>query len=143
MRRSERIEHEDVPALREALRGDGIVLRLSRIEAGVLEHLDPPVGQQLLQTRRDRRHRERGVGSLRPSQVRTHGDVRGVALEEVPEGRQGGTDPGVVGDTAVLEGNVQVGADEHALPRDVSLADGARAVHYGRSLPITSTSRHE
>ena len=143
MRRSERVEHEDVPVLREPLRGVGIVLRLSRIETGVLEYLDPPIGQELLQKRRDRRHRERGVGSFRPSEVGTHGNVRGVALEEVPEGRQGGTDPGVVRDTTVLEGDVQVGADEHALPRDVSLADGARAVHYGRSLPITSTSRHE
>ena len=100
-------------------------------------------GRSSLQTRRDRRHRERGVGAFRPPEVRAHGDVRGVALEEVPEGRQGGTDPGVVGDATVLEGDVQIGADEHALPRDVSLADGARAVHYGRSLPITSTSRHE
>jgi hypothetical protein len=47
MARPERVLHEDVPALGEASRAVGVVLRLARIEARVLEHLDALVREEL------------------------------------------------------------------------------------------------
>ena len=51
------------------------------------------------------------------------------ALEQQLERRQRGLDPRVVGDAAVLERDVQVGAEEDALARDVRFPNGARQPH--------------
>ncbi len=58
MRRAERVVDVEVAALGELAREAGVVLRLARVEARVLEHVDPVVRQQLVQPRRDRRDRE-------------------------------------------------------------------------------------
>ena len=102
------------------------------------------VREELAQPRGDRRHRERRVRALRPAEVRADGDLGGAALEEELERRQRGADARVVGDPPVLERDVQVGAHEDALARDVRVANRARPVHVTESsLPIRSTSRHE
>ena len=48
-----------------------------------------------------------------------------VGLEDRLDGRQGRADPGVVGDRAFLQGNVEVHADEDGGVGDVDLVDGA------------------
>ena len=66
---------------------------------------------------------------LRPPEVRADGHLGRAALEQQLQGRQRGADASVVGDAAVLERHVQVGADEHALAGDVGVANRARPVH--------------
>ena len=46
------------------------------------------------------------------------------AVEQGHDRRQGGPDPGVVGDLAVGEGDVEVDADEDPLPGGIEVADG-------------------
>src|SRR5216683_2806918 len=72
MRRAERIVHVEIAALRELLRERRVVLRLARVEARILEHLQPLVREQLAQTPLDRRHRIASVIllRLRPAEVR-------------------------------------------------------------------------
>src|SRR5262245_23071289 len=119
MRRAERIVDEEVAPLGEAPRGPGVVLRLSRVEARVLEYLDALVGQQLAEPRGDRSHRESRVGALRSAEVRAHGDVRRIAFEQELEGRQRGADPRVIGHPALVERDVEVRAYENSLARDI------------------------
>src|SRR5205823_12877242 len=81
---------------------------------------------------------------LRPAEVRADAQLGDPALEQQLEGRQRGTDARVVGDAAVLERDVQVGADQDCPPRDVGLADRARHPHYastaaGSEAPIFAT----
>ena len=145
MRRSERVVHEEVPALREALAptpgrspsrpGRSACSRAPRSRSSGRSSADAPRPAPS-------RTRGRGLSAGRGASRRRR--ARRLALEEVAERRQRGTDARVVGDPPVLERDVQVGADEHALARDVRVANGARAVHpTARSLPIRSTSRHE
>ena len=72
---------------------------------------------------------ERRILALRPAEVRADADRRGAALEQQLERRQRRADARVVGDGAVLERDVQVGADEDDLPRDVGVTDRARQPH--------------
>ena len=127
--RAERVLNEQVAVVRELARERGIVLRLARIEAGVLEHLDPIVGQQLAQPRAHGLDRKRGIGPLRAAEVRADADARGVLLEQQLQRRQRGLDPSRVRDATVFERYVQIGAHEHALAGDVGAANGARFLH--------------
>ena len=45
------------------------------------------------------------------------------ALDQVLDGRERLADPGIVDDTAVLDRDVEVDADQHALARDVEVAN--------------------
>ena len=81
-----------------------------------------------------------GSVALRAAEVRAHGDLAGAALEQQPERRQRRADARVVRDAAVLERDVEVGADEDALAGDVGGLDGPRQPH-ARSFPTRSTSR--
>jgi hypothetical protein len=65
-------------------------------------------------------------------------DEAGAPLAQRLDGGQGGADPGVVGDLAVLEGNVEVDSDQYALVLDVYVVKGLHS-----SLPIRSTTRLE
>ena len=129
MNRAEGVLDEQLVVVCQPPRELGVVGRLARVEARVLEHVEPLVGQQLPQPPGDGRHREGGVGPLRPAEVRADRDLLRVVLEQVLERRQRGADARVVGDAAVLERHVQVAAHEHALAGDVGLADGARLTH--------------
>ena len=126
VRRAERVVDVEVAVRGELARELGVVLRLARVEARVLEHVDALVRQQLAEPRRDGRHRERRVRPLRPAEVRADAHLRGAVLEQQLERRQRRADARVVGDAAVLERHVQVGAHEHALAGDVGVADRAR-----------------
>ena len=135
MRRAERVVDIEVAAVGE-LAGEALVVRrLARVEARVLEHVDALVRQELAQPRRDRSHRvlRAVLLRLRPAEVRADADLGGVPLEQEVEGRQRGADAGVVGDVAVLERHVEVGADEHGLPRDRRVADRAREPRHLRT----------
>ena len=59
MRRAERVVHVEVVAVRELARIPLVVLRLARVEAGVLEHAQPVVGDELAQALLDRCDRVR------------------------------------------------------------------------------------
>ncbi len=140
--RAERVVHVEVASLRE-LAGEALVVaRLAGIEAGVLEHLDARVGQERAQVLADGLDPETRVLALRPAEVRADPDAGDAAPEQVLERRQRRADARVVGDPAVLERDVQVGADEHDLPLDVSLPHGARPVVQS-TFPIRSTNRQE
>ena len=128
MRGAEGVVHVQVEAVGELARELRVVARLAGVEARVLEHPDPLVRQKLAQPGLDRLHRERGVFALRPAEVRADDDLGGAAFQQELERRQRGADPGVVGDLAVLERHVQVGAHEHALAGDVGVANGARVL---------------
>ncbi len=70
VRGAERVVDEDVHPRGESSRRLGIVLRLARVEARVLEHGETLVRDQLAQALGNRRDRECRIGSLRPSEVR-------------------------------------------------------------------------
>jgi hypothetical protein len=129
VRGAEGVVDEQVAAFGEAARGVRVVLGLAGVEARVLEDLHALVGKQLAQALGDRRHRERRVLSLRPPEVRAHGDGRRVALEQQLQRGKRGLDARVVGNPPVLERDVEVGADENVLPRDVRVANRARPPH--------------
>ena len=147
MRRAERVVDVEVAAVGELAREALVVRRLARVEARVLEHVDALVRQELSQPRRDRRHRvlRAVLLRLRPAEMRADAHLRRALLEQELERRQRGADAGVVGDAPVLERHVEVGADEHGLPRDVGVADGSRHPHYyaptaaGSVAPIFAT----
>ncbi len=141
VRRAERVVDEQVEVVGELPREPGVVRRLARVEACVLEHANPLVWQVLVQPSFHRLHRERGVLPLRPAEVRADDDLRGVAFEQEFERGQRGPDPRVVRHVAVLERDVQVRADEHPPAGDSGVSNGARAPQSRRS--IRSTSRHE
>ena len=122
MRRTEGVVHVEVGLAGELAGEFPIVARLLRVEAGVLEHANPLVREPLAQRVPHRSHRERHVRPFGPAEVRADDHLGRVALEEQLEGRQRGPDPRVVGDLAILERDVQVGADEHALPGDLRVA---------------------
>ena len=53
----------------------------------------------------------------------TREDELGPGLDERADGRDRRTDPGIVLDLAVSDGDVEIDADEDALPSDVRVAD--------------------
>src|SRR4029079_5036867 len=116
-----------------------------RVEARVLEHVDPLVRHELLEAGRNRRDYERGVVALRAAEVRADCHAGGAAGEEKLERRHSGADASVVRDRTILEGNVEVGADEHVLARDVGRLDRARQGHSGAADvgPLTPGSREQ
>ena len=72
VRRAERVVDVEVAAVGELAREALVVLRLARVEARVLEHVDALVRQELSQPRRDRRHRvlRAVLLRLRPAEMR-------------------------------------------------------------------------
>ena len=123
MGRAEGVVHVEVAPLGELAREPGVVLRLARVEARVLEDAEPVVGQQGEQPIFYRLNGEVGIGLPGPAEVRADGDLGGAAPEQELERRQRGADPRVVGDPTVLERDVEVGANEHPLPGDVGVPD--------------------
>ncbi len=75
MRRAEGVVHVQVAVVGELAREALVVLRLARVEARVLEHAQPLVGQELAEPSFDGAHRVRGVLPLRPAQVRADDDL--------------------------------------------------------------------
>ena len=126
---------EQVVAGGELARKALVVLRLPRMEARVLEQVHARarlleadvVAERVGQPLGDRTQRQLRVGPLlRAAEVGADVDPRGVALEQQLDRRQRGPDPRLVGNHAVLERHVQVGAEQDTLPANVGVADGAR-----------------
>ncbi len=142
----------------EGLRQLRIVLGLARLEAGVLEQQDLPGpetrgkrldvladdrrGQgdlgpdQFTESLGDRSQRERRVTILRPAQMRGEDD-RCAALAQQLDRRQGAADPGVVGDAAIVERDVEVDPDERAPALGRRVAD-ARLAERGVAAQATA-----
>ncbi len=132
VRGAERVVDVEVRERAEARRQLGVVLRLARLEADVLEHHDVAVGH-VVEVRRerdlgaeqagevlgDRRERELRLAVLRPAEVRDEQQPR-AALAQLLDRRQRGADAGIVGDRAVRQRDVEVDADEAALTGDVA-----------------------
>ena len=105
----------------EVLQEDDLVAAARPLDGGrgsladrVLSELDR-LPEKLREPRRNRPQRVLRIRfALRPSEVRRE-DHRRAALERVPDGRQRRPDARVVADGAVLDRDVEVHADEHAL----------------------------
>jgi hypothetical protein len=146
---SERIVDVDVGETGERGRQLRVVLRLTGLEAAVLEHqhlarpqsagerfdLRPDdrgrrghrLPQELAETGGHGRHRQVRIGrAIRAAQVGDQ-DRACPALAQQLDRRQRGADPGVVGDLAaplaVAQRNVEVHACEHACPLQRGVAD--------------------
>jgi len=143
---AERVVHIEVAEGRQLFGEDRVVARLPRVEPDVFQHQDVAVVhgvdgrlrgrsnaiidvfdrplQQFAESGGQRR-RPRGFVDLaiRAAEVR-HQDHPGAAAHQVLDRRQRLADPGVVLDAAILDRDVEVDAEEHALPGDVDIADG-------------------
>ena len=152
MRRPERVVNVHLSELRELLAEGGIVLLLALVEAEVLhdEHLSVLqrgcLGERVVA--RDVR-RERDGLAEHLGQVQGGGAQRELLLEPLParaaavahehhartvadellDGRERRADAGVVGYDAVLYGNVEVNAHQHALSPGVELVDRLDCCH--------------
>jgi hypothetical protein len=87
VRGAERVVHVQITAVGELAGELRVVLRLARIKARVLEHVDPLVREQLTETRLHRCHRELRIGPPGPAEVRADGDLGRAALQQQLEGR--------------------------------------------------------
>merc|ERR1719261_1426933 len=145
VRRAERVVDEEVEGGRELLDEGGVVLGLLLVEARVLEEERLAVAHAV-DDRRDLvadavgRHlhgraellaHARGHGAERelvlgpvlgPAEVRAHRDL-GALVEEVLDRRHGRADARVVADDALLDGDVEVAADEDLLALEVRLGE--------------------
>ncbi len=108
------------------------------------------VRQQRVQPVGARRDRELGIDAVRPSEMGADDDLRSVMVEQPDERLERGANARVVGDAAVVERDVEVGANEDVLPRDIGVAHRTRPSHersYDGSVPdileTRSTRRHE
>ena len=85
------------------------------------------LAEQLGETLADGREAELGVAlALRAAEVGADEDG-GAARDEVLDRRQGLANAGVVGNGAILEGHVEVGAQEDALSADIDVTHGLLA----------------
>jgi hypothetical protein len=76
---------------------------------------------------------------FRPAEVAGQDDDRALSQQRLDR-RQGGHDPAVVRDPAILEGNVEVDADEDALTCRVQVPDG-ELVHLDLGGRLGATGR--
>ena len=105
---AERVVDVEVLPLHELLHEGGITRFLPRVEPEVLEQLDARC--ELGEASAHRCHRPSVVGlPLRPAEMTARGD-RGTATDEPLDRRERGSDAQIVGDLAVLERDVEVGA---------------------------------
>ncbi len=144
----EGVVHVDLGQGGEPVGQVGVVLLLARLVAEVLEqqHLVAAEGlgglaglvagdvvdEQDLDAEvlgQDRPHRLQRVlrvaPALGPAQVGA-ADHLGAVVEQPPQGRDRGPDAQVVGDVAVLQGHVEVVADQDPPPGDVGVVDRAQ-----------------
>ena len=151
---AEGVEHEDVAVGGEDLGDLGVVLLLALVEADVLEDEDLAVSEgidgglgllavgvvdelhviagDLGELVGGRLEGELGLGAVALGAAEVaHEDDLGALVLEVLDGGDGGADAGVVGDDAVLQGDVEVDAHEDALARDVGVADGLLGEGHG------------
>ena len=112
----------DVLQEEDLTRLEGLDLGLDLASDDIGGELDGDA-EQLLELLGDGGHGEVGVLlSLRAAEV-AHDDEAGTLLEDVLDSGQSRLDPGVVGDDTVLEGNVEVDADQDSLALEVGFPD--------------------
>ena len=150
MRRAEGVVHVRVERGGEGLRERRIVALLLGMEADILQQErlaegrgadllgdlvadavrgeGDAVSEELREALGDRRKAERIVGALRAAQMRADPDHRPAVQERAHRGKRR-ADARVVRDAAVLDRDVQVRAEEHALPRRIEVGD--RALGHG------------
>ncbi len=127
MRGAERVVDVHVLSCDQPLDELRVARLLAGIEAQVLEQLD--VGRELCEPRADRSHRVPLVGfALRTTEVAARRDVRAV-LGEPLDRRERGSDAQVVDDLAVLEGHVEVRAEQDPLAAQVRKVFEERELH--------------
>jgi hypothetical protein len=141
MGRPERVVHEQVGSVGELVGEARVVLRLTRMKAGVLEDGDPRIVQECAQMLLDGPQREGRILPLRPAEMRAEPDFLRAAVEQEPDRRQRRADARVVRHSPVLQRHVEVDAREHALAGDVGVPDGPRPVHGQSRRCDRSTSR--
>src|ERR1700686_1791475 len=115
------LEEENLSRL-EILAGLDRLVRIGRLDE------DDFAASQLLEPIRHRLQRVFGIGfPFRPSQVRENYGTR-AALEQQLDRRKRGTDARIVGDVAIIvEGNIEVNANESALAAHLRIAEIADA----------------
>ena len=161
VRRPERVVHVHVGQGGQLVREAGIVLRLPWIEPDVLQHEDrarhrslrrlrhggtgrlreePHVApQHVLQAPGHRRQREPGIRrSLRAAQVAATDQGR-PGVQQLAERRERSLDPEVLGDPALLQGNVEVTPHQDSLP--VQGPQILQRAETAQSLEATSAAR--
>jgi hypothetical protein len=82
--------------------------------------------------------RLRRIRPLRPPEMR-HDDNLGAFRDQRLDGRRQALDTRRIGDLAVLDRDVQIGADQHALPPDIEIVERAEPRH--GPLPFFRTRR--
>ncbi len=149
MRRRERVIDPQVAELGEFLDKRRIVLFLALVEAGVFQaqHVavlhrrdrrrrdlaDAILGESdrtldhARQRRRDRLQRVLRIGSLRPAEMGQQDDLAAL-VRNLGDGRHDAFKAGVVGDDALVHGNVKVDAQQHALALQVGVIKGAEGL---------------
>ena len=146
MRGAKRVIHIEIAKRGQLLRKAGIVLGFAGVKSDVLQHQDVAIthvrdGPLHLRTdtignvlhgapdKLAQPGRQRGRSKLLvdlavgPAEVR-HQDHTRLPLQEILDGRNRLTDACVVDDMALLDGDVEVHANQDALPRNVDVADG-------------------
>src|ERR671937_2688645 len=131
--RAEGVVHVQVELVGELPCELDVVLRLAPVETRVLEKTNARIVDELPQPRLHRLQGQRGILSLRPSEMRGENDLRRSALQEKLDRGQGCSNARVVGDAAVLERYVEVDAHEEALPGHVRVANRARLMRVGHA----------
>ena len=146
MRRSEGVVHVQIGKAGQRLGERGVVGFLARVKAQVLQEQEVTGAQPLdrvLDARPERiaGHADRAAQELAQAvgdrleavrvvdlamgspQVAGHDHGRPM-LQQVDEGGDAGPDPGVVGDPAVVQRDVQIGPQEDPFALDVDVANG-------------------
>jgi len=153
VRRGEGVGDEDVAELDHLGGQRRVVLGLTLVEAGVLEHQNVAVlhggdrllgfrpdaigseGDRLAEHLGDRRHhlreREFRVRSFLGAAEMGKQDRPAALFRHLADGRGAGPDARVVGDLAVRHGDVEVDADEHALALQIDAVERAKRAHWG------------
>ena len=156
MRRREGVVDIGIAERRQRLRKTRIVGLLALVEAQIFEQRDlarleggdnplrlgtdavgrklhRPAADRAAQRLDDRAQGLRRVGPFRAPEMR-HDDHLGAFRDQRLDGRRKALDAGRIGDLAVLDRHVQIGADQHALPADIEIVDRAEPRH--RLLPF-------
>ncbi len=118
---------EDIAVLH---RGDGL---LRDVADAILGESDGLV-DELRQCRRDRLQRFLGIAPLGPAEMREQDDLAALA-GNFGDGGRDALEPRGVGDAAILHGNIEIDAQQHALALHVDVIEGAevRHLHSGSS----------
>ena len=125
--KAEILEQQNIPCTQRSYRGFGCCTNAIRGKGDFL------TAQRLLQSRRQRCQRHIGHGlPFRTPEMGEHDDA-GALLDEFPDRGRQPRDTGLIGYLAVLDGNVEIGAQKHALAGDVDVVERLEIRHWDPS----------